>query len=93
MKFNSMHLYDPRWPDRKWACHSNGMKILFGLNPKQKWPAEGLPARTINGIKIWVNPLQGEKPNHGKRHTHRVRAKCPYCGQEMSAGRINQHRC
>lgn len=86
-------LIDPRYPDRRWHASSDGMKILLGLDPKSKYPAEGMPPRTIQGVTVWVEPLKGETPNHGKRHTHRVMAKCPNCHQKMSAGRLHQHVC
>lgn len=92
-------LYDPRFLQRHGndcyhnrPLHSDQMKILLGLPPKAKLPAEGMDPCYIQGVRVWVNPL----PPHGNRmHAgfHRVRAQCPHCGEDMSAGRLNQHVC
>lgn len=54
-------------------------------------PRDGMEPRQIHGVWVRVEPLRGEKPAHGKRHTHRLLATCPHCGVEMSAGRLHQH--
>lgn len=79
-------LQHPKWPTRN--AHSHHVKEMFGLRPEQKWPSEGLPARTIQGIVVWVEPLL-----LGRGKMHRVRALCPQCQHEMSAGRLHQHVC
>lgn len=79
---------DPRWPDRNWPCHDAGMKMYFGLTSADKWPKEGLPARNISGVEVFVKPLD---PNRRSARQHRARALCPHCGLEFSAGRINYH--
>ena len=80
-----------RQPDApRYNAHSNHVKEMFGLRPEQKWPAEGLPVRSIQGISVWVVPLDFA------RRTgifHRVRAFCPKCERAMSAGRLHQHVC
>lgn len=72
---------------RKFAHH---MTARLGV---KKLPAEGMPLRDIEGVQVYVAALKGEKPQRGKRHTHRVIAICPECSQEMSAGRVHQHSC
>ena len=80
-------------PNRgNWNAHSPAMKQYFGLQPNDPWPANGLPARVIAGIKVWVAPLS---PNSADRRSrlHRVRAQCPLCNAVLSAGRLHQHVC
>jgi hypothetical protein len=73
--------------------HSSAMLQLLGVSGS-KLPAEGMPAREIQGIRVWVAPLPPREPGQrGKRSTHRVRCACPDCGAEVSAGRLFQHRC
>lgn len=71
-------------------AHSSQIKILLGLDQKAKLPKEGMPVREIQGIKVFVAPLD---PARSRRRLHRVRAICPACGMEMSAGRLHQHVC
>jgi len=80
-------------PDHpNWPLWSHGLNEALGI--KGKLPPEGLlPPKEVQGIMVYVNPLVGEKPAHGKRHTHRVMAICPDCGKHMSAGRLHQHVC
>jgi hypothetical protein len=69
---------------------SNELRQLLGLPDKAKLPAEGLPARTVQGITIFVRPAP---PSRGIRGggKHRVRAICPECSKDVSAGRLQQH--
>lgn len=80
---------NPEWPE--YHAHSNQVRALLGLRPRQKLPAEGMPPRLIQGILVWVTPL-GPNPTRFKRSTHRVLARCN-CGKVLSAGRLHQHRC
>lgn len=80
---------DPARP--YWNASSPRVLELLGI--EGKIPVEGLPPRKIQGIMVYVNPLAGEKPKHGKRHTHRVMAICPVCDKHLSAGRLHQHVC
>jgi hypothetical protein len=73
-------------PGRQWNAHDSDIKEMFGLDRKAKWPAAGMPAREIQGIKCWVGPLVG-----GRRAPHRAMAECPACGKEVSIGRLRQH--
>ena len=63
-----------------------------------KLPKEGMDPQVIQGITVWVNPAAPKKTvdRWGKEHIvksskHRVMARCPVCGEEMSAGRLHQH--
>lgn len=81
-------------------------KTLFGLAPEQHWPKGGIPARIIQGVKVWVKPAkapiehkyysyraQGTVIGTVKTSNHRVMAECPHCKQVLSAGRLHQHKC
>jgi len=83
-------IIDPRWPEHKRNVHDSGMKILMGLDPKAKWPAGGLPMRMVQGVFIYVRSLEDARE---RKEFHRVRAICPGCSREMSAGRLFQHKC
>ena len=75
-------------------AQSHTVRAMLGLAPLQKIPAQGMPARYVQGILVWVDPLP-ERPigRRRRRATHRVRALCPDCGQTLSAGRMHQHKC
>lgn len=80
-----------------WNAQSAAMRELLGLSRTAKLPAEGMPIRTIQGVKVWVEPLDTSVPHtwRNKRSTHRVKCQCPNpdCGKIMSAGRLFQHVC
>lgn len=71
---------------------SSAMQLLLGVT-NGKYPAEGLPPRIVQGVKVWVEPLPPAQPGQKKRSTHRVKCECPKCGHVMSAGRMHQHKC
>lgn len=77
-----------RYPRQR--ASSPDMFQHFG-QPGSKWPDAGLPAREIQGITVWVNPIV-RVPGH-KSSKHRVRCRCPSCGTEVSMGRLDQHVC
>lgn len=78
------------------AQHTDMLMLLSEAHQRnflenKKWPDEGLPPTTVQGITVWVKPIVREP---GKKSSkHRVLCKCPTCGQEMSAGRLFQHVC
>lgn len=84
------------------SMHSSEMLEVLGV-VGGKLPREGLPARDVQGVQVWVAPFVPKirKVWNGFQHvekevkssTHRVRCKCPKCGAEMSAGRLFQHIC
>ena len=55
-------------------------------------PAEGMPERVIEGVRVYVKPLA---PKVGTRRNFqglRVMAICE-CGQHLAVGRLAQHKC
>ena len=70
---------------------------LYGISPKVKWPAKGLPKVMCDGITFWVNPL-GKKLDRQPRwgviregmHS-RLMCECPKCDKTISYGRLHQH--
>lgn len=85
-------LHDPEYPHRNAQSHT--VKRLLGLLTTEKLPAEGMPPRIIQGIEVWVEPLRPPRLYRSRRGCmHRVMAKCPVCGQILSAGRLHQHVC
>ena len=94
--WNCCYLNDFRY---RWArpAHSGYVLSLLGV---KRLPEAGMEPRYIQGIKVWVEPLKGERPlsfspggqrRFGKRQGHRVMAACPRCSKIMSAGRLPQH--
>lgn len=87
--------------DRGWNAHSADMKELLGLKRTAKLPKEGMAPRLIQGVLVWVAPFVPKMVKQRwtgkevvvKSSTHRVMAKCPRCGESMSAGRLHQHIC
>jgi hypothetical protein len=88
MKYKFVALNSPQG----WPAQSRDMMKKLGVE-KSNWPHEGISARMVDGIKVWVvpqpDPVYGVK--HGARH--RVFCECPGCGRQMSAGRLHQHTC
>jgi hypothetical protein len=73
-------------------AHSSELREMLGLAPKAKLPVEGMDAKIVAGIKLWIVPLGANLTRH-KRSTHRLLAECPTCGKHLSAGRLHQHKC
>jgi hypothetical protein len=69
-------------------AQSDDMRTMLGLPPKAKLPAEGMLPRDIQGFSVYVAPLD---PARRRRRGHRVRAICPRCHVDISAGRVMQH--
>ena len=83
-------------PGTKRNAHNATLKALLGLGRKSKLPAAGLPAQTIQGIRVWVEPAPPVQVNtKGRRGSrpHRIMGECPHCAAVMSAGRLFQHKC
>lgn len=69
------------------VAHNSTVKRLLGLSPRQHIPLTAVAPVTVNnGWRLYVVAL-GE---NGRRF-HRVRAVCPYCNLDISAGRTGQH--
>lgn len=83
---------NPEYPQHR--AHSHVVLQLLGI-VNGRLPVEGMNAREIQGVKVWVRPLYPrtlDEPRH-KRSNHRVRCQCPECGVELSLGRLFQHKC
>ncbi len=74
--------------DRGWTAHSHHVKRMLGLDVNKHLPAEGMAPMLIQGISVYVKPLD---PKRKSARQHRVMAICPLCNKHMSAGRIHQH--
>ena len=94
--YNQARLYNPTYLAARdatiyrYPAHSSTMLELLGLPPKAKLPKDGMNAVMIQGVEVWITPLDIAR---AKKQFHRVRCECPICGEEMSAGRLNQHIC
>lgn len=71
-------------------AQSSELKTMLGLDPKAKLPADGMPAQEIQGYTVYIRPLDAKS---SARRVHRVRAICPRCKKDLSAGRLHQHTC
>ena len=74
------------------------VKALFGLPPKAKWPAEGMPMRVIQGITVWVEPapprtttMRWGREVTVKSSKHRTFGVCQACQKTIPLGRMHQH--
>lgn len=78
----------------KYGRHADSadLREMLELGSKGRLPVEGMPARFIQGVAVWVRPL-GPNLTKRKRSTHRVMACCPRCHVTVSAGRLHQHKC
>lgn len=64
---------------------------LLGVRPGAL-PAEGLPERTIQGIRVYVRPLPEKTGQRRNWDGLRVMAVCA-CGRHLPVGRLHQHKC
>lgn len=93
--------------ERGWKAQHDEMYEALGLDPRKHLPKEGLPARMIGNIKVWVAPAKppvylneyavcwnnfSRRRRARKSSAHRVMCKC-HCGWIGSAGRLHQHIC
>lgn len=74
-----------RGPYSAWNAQSRHVLMALGV---KKPPVEGMPAREVQGVTVWVDSLAVARE---KRHFHRVRCACPYCAADVSLGRLHQH--
>lgn len=90
-----MALYSKRYASYgKRPMHSGELMQELGLRAGGHLPAEGMPAREINGVTVYVLPANGPDTTsrRNKSSKHRVMAICPDCQRHMSAGRLtSQH--
>jgi hypothetical protein len=69
-------------------------KRAFGLQPKDRWPAAGLPLRIIEtgwGPVIHEVRSIGDPLHQTKRKGRRAVAHCPKCATWVCAGHLGQH--
>lgn len=75
-------------------AQSHHIRQMLGLADNAKLPIEGMPKRSIQGITVWVEPLESRPSGmRYRRSDHRVLAQCPGCNKILSAGRLHQHVC
>jgi hypothetical protein len=74
-----------RYP--QYTAHSDEIHRLLGV---KRLPDEGMPERLIQGIRVYVKPIERVKGR--KSSKHRVMAICR-CNQHLSVGRLHQHKC
>lgn len=68
------------------------VKVQFGINPKSKWPLEGMPPIMIQGIKCWVGPMRHRRDITRRPHFGlRAMCECPQCGRTVTISRLPQH--
>jgi hypothetical protein len=84
----NLFVQSERWPTRQ--AFDPEVKKFFGLDPKEKWPEQGMPRRTIQGIHCWVEPIARRSDGRAK-FTIRAKAVCPKCQKAMPIGRMQQH--
>lgn len=63
---------------------------MYALLGTSRLPAEGMPERLIDGVRVYVKPLPKARP--GRRQSLRVTAICE-CGKHIAVGRMHQHKC
>lgn len=80
------------------GASANDIKQFFGLRYEQKWPAEGMSERVVQGFTLYVNPMgkiigrtRWGSPIREGMHS-RLMAVCDICGRHVSYGRLHQHR-
>lgn len=80
----------PRYPSS--YADSRDMFTLLGHDGESHWPDIGVAATVIQGITVWVEPIQRREDGR-KSSKHRVKFKCPNCREIFSVGRMHQHEC
>jgi hypothetical protein len=84
--------------------HHDDLYSALGLDPKNHLPAEGLAPQNINGIMVYVLPVDDPRRlrrfrsrRNGQMMTNmkgkRTYAICPGCERHIEAGHLHQHRC
>lgn len=90
---------DKSWHTYRSSMQNHELKIVLGCSPTKHWPNEGVPARMVGNIKVWVEPKTSTAvyfDNWAQRFRRsgwksRAFCQCP-CGKVINAGRLNQHR-
>jgi len=82
-----------------WPATANQAKPYFGLGINERWPAEGIAPRKINGYFFYVKELlpleerKGLDPRwpQGIANPNRFMVVCPVCDKHFTYGRLAQH--
>jgi len=90
MKMHPCTIRKPGHPE--WNANSGDLHELLGLDRTADLPAEGMPEREIQGVRVYVKS-KSDDPEVSRSRPHRVYCVCPMCEQHMSAGRLHQHVC
>lgn len=93
----------PAKENMMWNMHSTDFVKLLGvtstklpktaISPREVLACENKMDGTVRpvNVTIWADEAPA---NLGRKNvSHRVKCKCPGCGDIMSAGRLFQHRC
>jgi len=72
---------------RGWPASAHDMYRELGV---RRLPAEGMPERVIQGVRVYVKPLPPLPLR--QRQSLRVMAICN-CGRHVPVGRLHQHIC
>jgi hypothetical protein len=100
-----MRTFNPDFPLRHvafecdWPATANQAKAYFGLKPSDRWPAEGIAPRQINGYFFYVKALVPLEERRGRdprwpnaiANPNRFMAVCPCCDRHISYGCLAQH--
>lgn len=70
-------------------AQSAEIKAKLGLSEHASLPVNGMSPRLVDGYILYVLPLNPLQRTYHR--PHRVRAICPVCDKDISAGRIGQH--
>lgn len=74
------------------AAHDADVKGFFGLQPKDKWPDEGMPSIFIPTRAGQVQAFVISKEDASiQGRFQRCLCLCPNCSETVPLGRLNQH--
>jgi hypothetical protein len=65
------------------------MRQLLGV---RQLPPEGMAAREIDGVRVYVRAQRPLRERERHRSSHRIMAICT-CGRHVPVGRLHQHTC
>ena len=78
-------------------ANSTDMLALLGV---KTLPAEGMPERLIQDVRVYVKPASINQPTPDDRFAGYPRHRCSHrgmviceCGRHIPAGRMPQHTC
>lgn len=65
---------------------------MYALLGVKSLPPEGMPERLIQGVRVYVKPLESKVGPRRNWQGLRVIAICE-CGRHVPVGRMHQHKC